>query len=542
MQQPNSNPDEIPVPKLRDEHTAENTTMKESVAPELPKQHELPKGEDAALNILLGTSKQSFEPTMRLVLSWASYKAAVHEGTSTKAEITRLRTNYEELRKDLHPDTPDDELETMMGHFLAFHRNFVELSYFRNQDYLSRPWENLSKIADGHQEFDIVPRYPGAKNEAMALSDRMMRASQRRSRTPNGYDVLLRDSFIQIRLEPSDMLELGGVIERINKEIHGYVRSYNGNSLTLIRASIYRVFWEYLSEKITQHSVTDVVEPRDLSPLIKVSDLRALFIDLVNEISDDGIPMHLYCNQNGCDWVDVVKADPKTLLWHDKTLLNEEQAAALGNLKNFAKKYTSEEVIALQNQSKFVEDNTISFFDDTHVIEFSQPSLSEYFLAFDVFMEYVGPSIRQIRSETLDDNEFDQKLGTLIETVRGLEYLHWCSKLTVQPDPGSDEEPMVFTRSEDPMGFFNGLISVIDPDDDATTKIIRWCVKNGPELSFTVVGMGNAVCPKCGQETHGDHTAHGITPIDPFMSFFVLTRQAIADRAVTRSIIAPDTL
>ncbi|AGB07217.1 hypothetical protein [Vibrio phage VP4B] len=530
-------------PKIRDKHTSENTTMKNSVSPKLPTKYELAKGEsDPVLNFMLGTTKAEFEPMMRLVLSWSRYKAAVHEGEAPKAEIARLRGNYEQLRDDMFPNMPEEELETKMGHFLSFHRNYVELAYFRNTDLLNRPWENESEFADGKFEHDVVKRYPGAKNAATSISESMKRASQRKSRTPNGYDVLLRDSFIQIRLEPSDLLELGAVADRINKEIHGYVQTINGNSLTLIRASIYRVFWEYLCEKISQHSVTDVDEPRDLARLIKLSDLRVLFTELLGEVMANGIPMTVHCNQSGCDWVDVLKADPYTMLWHDKSMLTSEQAAALGNLKNFAERYSSEEVLALQSQYQFVEETHIMFSDDTQRIDFEQPTISEYFLAFDVFMEYIGPSIREIRSETLDDKDFESKLSNLVDTVRGLEYLHWCSKLTVYPDEGSDEEPQVFLRSDNPIEFFNGLIGVIDPDDDVTSKVIRWCVAHGPEMSCSVVGMSNATCPKCGKETHGGHTAHGITPIDPFMSFFVLTRQAIAERAVTRAIIAPNTL
>lgn len=533
-----TDPIETPRPKIREEHTAENTTMKTSVAQTEPVKHEPEATEPSpTLNYMLGTTKAEFEPMMRLVLSWSRYKAAVHDGEVSKSEITRLMNNYNELREELRPGIPEPELEEMMGHFLTFHRNYVELSYFRNKSYLTRPWENASEIADGKYESDIVKRYPGAKNEAMALSNRMMRASQRRSRTPNGYDVLLRDSFVQIRLEPSDMLELGQVVDRINKEIHGYVRTFNGNSLTLIRASIYRVFWEYLSEKITQHSVSDVDEPRDLARLIKLSDFRALFTELLGEVMAGGIPMTVHCNQTGCDWVDVLRADADTMLWHDKTLLSEEQAAALGNLKNFAKRYTAEEVLALQSQFKFTEEAHITFDEDSQRIDFEQPSISEYFLAFDIFMEHIGPAIRQIRSDVMDDDEFDKRLTNLIDTVRGLEYMHWCSKLTIEPEEGSDEEPAVFTRAENPIEFYNGIIGVIDPDDEATSKVIRWCVEHGPEMSSTAVGMSNAVCPKCGKETHGGHTTLGITPIDPFMSFFVQTRQALAERAINRAII-----
>lgn len=533
-------------PKLREKQTAENTTMKESLDQVHPKVVERnpadPNAEMAALTILLGTSKAQFEPTMRLVLAWSRYRAAEAEGKVSKAELTRLKNQYEELRKEQHPDKGDDELETMMGHFLSFHRNFVELAYFRNPTMMTRPWENQSMVADNHKEFDIVARYPGAKNAATALRDRMQRASQRKSRTPNGYDVLLRDSFIQLRLEPSDMLELGRMIDQINKEIHGYVRSFNGNSLTLIRASIYRVVWEHLSEKITQHSVTDIDEPRDLARLIKLSDLRALFVEMMKNVSDQGIPIQLYCNQSKCDWSEFVKADPETMLWHDKSCMTDNQAAALGNLKNFSAHYTAAEVLALQDEYQFVENNSVMCMDDTQRIDFEQCTLSEYFIAFDVLMDYIGPAIRELRTTVIDDKEYEAKHSVLIDTIRGLEYMHWCSKLTILPDEGSDDEPMVFTRREDPIEFFHGILPIINEDDDATTKVIRWCVEHGPEMSATVVGMANSVCPKCGKETHGGVTSHGITPLDPFMSFFILTRQAIQDRAIRRAIIAPDTL
>ncbi|QGZ14393.1 hypothetical protein [Photobacterium phage PDCC-1] len=532
---------EIKRPSLREKHTAENTTMKESVNPALPKTVELEEG-DVTFNILLGTSKANFEPTMRLALSWARYQSALTEGKATKAEITRYKNQYEELAKEQHPGKTEEELEVMMSNFLSFHRNLVELPYFRNPMLKDRPWENLSIFADGKEEGDIVPRFPGAKNEATALAERMQRSSQRKSRTPNGYDVLMRDSFIQIRLEPSSIIELGQVIDKINKEIHGYVSSFNGNSMTLIRASIYRVFWNYISEKITSHSVSDVDDPRDLTRLVKLSDIRSLFVDMMAELAEDGLPIQLYCNQNGCDWVDYVKADPVTMLWHDKTLLSDEQAAALGSLKNFAVKHTFEEVLALQDQSKFVEKDHIDFYEDTHRLEFAQPSLSEYFCAFDVFMDYIQPTLREIRTDTMNDQEYEKKLTVLIDTVRGLEYMHWASKLTIFPEAGSDEEPEVFTRREDPVGFFNGLLPIIDESDDVTRKLIHWCVEHGPEMSSTVVGMSNSVCPKCGKDTHGGLTSHGITPIDPFMSFFILTRQTISDRAVSRGIIAPDTL
>ncbi|UPT53844.1 hypothetical protein [Vibrio phage phiKT1019] len=532
---------EIKRPVLRETHTEENTTMKESTQPVLPKKVE-DKGVEASLNILLGTKKNNFVPTMTMAMAWARYQTALVEGKATKAEITRYKKQYEDQAKELHPDKTDEELETMLSHFLSFHHNLVELPYFRNPAMQSRNWENTCTIADNHCESDIVARFPGAKNEAVALSERMQRSSQRKSRTPNGYDVLMRDSFIQVRVEPSNMIELGNLIDKINKHIHGYVTTFNGNSMTLIRASIYREFWNYISEKIISHSVTDIDEPRDLTRLVKLSDIRALFIEMMTELAEDGVPVQLYCNQNGCNWVELVKADPMHMLWHDKSLLTGEQAAALGNLKNFAQRYTAEQVLELQDQSKFVEDDFVMFHNDTHRLRFSQPTLSEYFCAFDVFTSYVEPSIREIRTETLNDKDYDQKLSVLIDTVRGLEYMHWCSELTIFPEAGSDDEPEVFTRREDPIGFFNGILPIIDNSNEATSKIIHWCVENGPGMSFTVVGMSNAACPQCGKETHGGHTAHGITPIDPFMSFFILTRQTISDRAVKRGILVPNTL
>lgn len=535
--------EEIKRPELRDPHTAENTTMKETVAPVLPKaavQTEATEG--TTMHIMLGTSKVNFEPMMRLVMHWSRYEAAIAENVVSKAELTRLKSVYDEHRKEMYGDKDEEEVKKLMSQFLAYNRNFVELSYYRNAAMVEREWENQSMIANGKTEGDIVPRFPGSKNEAMALRDKMMRSSKRKSRRPNGYDVLLRDSFVQVRLEPSDMTELGMLIDRINRQIHGYVTSFNGNSMTLIRASIYRVFWEYISEKIISHSVTDIDEPRDLSPLIRLSDLRALFAELLAELQQHGFPTQIYCNQNGCDWSEFMMVDATNLLWHDKDLLNLEQAAALGNLKNFAAKYTREEVLALQAQYNFVEDPTFLFDDGNQQFRMAQPSISEYFLAFDVFMEYIGPAIRELRGQNVDDKEFETRLQVLIDTVRGLEYLHWVSELTIFPDEGSDEEPQVFTRAENPLEFFNGLIGIINEDDDVTAKLIRWCVQNGPAMSATVVGMSNAVCPKCGKETHGGVTARGITPFDPFMSFFTQTRQAIQETAIRRGILEPNTL
>ncbi|AUR80937.1 hypothetical protein FDJ25_gp091 [Vibrio phage Aphrodite1] len=534
---------EIKRPKLRETHTAENTTMKEGHTPSvLGTMDKLPEGEDPSLNILLGTGKDNFYNILTLSMAWAQYQAAVSEGRASKAEITRHKKNYTDLAEKHYPDMTEEEIEEMMSHFLSFHRNLVELPYFRHKSMRERPWENLSEIADGKVEADVVPRYPGIKNEAMALSERMQRSSQRKSRTPNGYDVLFRDSFIQVRLEPSSIIELGRLIDRINKEIHGYVREYNGNSMTLIRAAIYRVFWNYISEKIVSHSVSDVDDPRDLSRYIKLSDIRALFIELMTELAEDGLPVQLYCNQDQCDWTGYVKADPALLLWHDKSVLSGDQAAALGNLKNFTTKFKAEEVLELQKQFQFLSNDDIMFHEDTHKLRLEQPSLSEYFLAYDTFMEYIEPSIRELRTSTLDDKTFDEKLGVLIDTVRGLEYLHWASELTIFPEPGADEEPEVFTRSENPVEFFNGLLPIINNSDDATTKLIRWCVENGPEMSSVVTGMSNATCPKCGKDTNGGHTSHGITPFDPFMGFFILTRQTISDLSVKRGIVSVNTL
>lgn len=534
--------EEVKRPAIRDEHTAENTTMSAPGELKLGVEHKPEHPEDIALSIILGTRKETFEPTMRLVMLWSRYRVAADEGKVSKAEVKRLKLAYEEERDIQHPDKTNEELETMMGHFLSFNRNFVELGYFRNKAIKERNWENTSEIADGVFESDIVPRYPGAKNEAMAIRNRMVRSSQRRSRTPNGYDVLLRDSFIQVRIEPSDLLELGQMIDRINKEISGYVRSFNGNSLTLIRAAIYRVFWEYISEKIVNHSVSDVDEPAGLSRLIKLSDLRALFTAVLKHVQEQGVDLQVYCNQDGCDWYTFIKVDADLMLLHEKSLLKPEQAAALGNLKNFAKKYTSEEVIALQKQYEFVEDDTTSFLEDTHIVKFEQPSIAEYFIAYDVFMEYIGPAIRELRTANITDETFNSKLTVLIDTVRGLEYLHWASELTIKPEPGTDDTEVVFTREEDPIEFFNGLIEVINPSDEATSKVIRWAVEHGPAMSSTVVGMANAICPKCGKDTHGGHMSHGITPIDPFMSFFIQTRQAIQTRAINRAIIERDTI
>lgn len=524
-------------PKLRETHTPENTTMGNPVAMEaLEVKGDVNKdGVDPRHAIFIGTDKSNYVKNLTLINKYTEWRAALLSTTIKKNKREEVEKAYRDFADQNYPHLSEDELVNFIQDFFSYVNEVMEPAYLRST-YNSRVLDAISEMADNKFEPDIVPRYPVAKNAALSLTEKMTRASNSRSNTPNAYDCLLRNSFIQVRVNRSDLNSLGMLVERMNREVHGYVQKINGNSMTLARATIYKEAWNHISERIVKHSVSDIDSVDNLADLITISDFRTLLVQMLAEVSDSGIPVQLYCHQDKCDWSAVKYLDPALLVKHDKSCFNAEQNAILGNLKNWVKSYKVEELREAKSQFNFVNRPVIDYKDGTHHLTLSEPSLSHYFIAFDLFFENVDPYIKELRTQIIDDKKYAEQLQLLIDSVRGCEYLHWCDTLTIDPEDGSDAEPEVFRRDEDPIGFYTAMYTLVNEDTELSTKLIRWAMENGPLMSSTIIGVSNETCPKCRKDFGGETAVSGITPVDPLYQVFTHVHLTLVERVVDRSV------
>lgn len=527
-----------PVPPPHTEHTAKNTCADELIEAVwltmAPDPNEL-----SGYPIFLGTKKADFLRNITMMNKWVKYRAAEQSlelGKIPESQYMPIKHDYEEYRKKHFEHLDDKQFNEFFDSLIQFSQDTMEDWQFRSETNYEREYTNRTKFADGLIEADCQPRFPKAGGK-FSFAQRMERSSSRSSSDPLCYDTLVRDSLVQLRIARTTLLELGDLISEINREITGYVRRLNGNSLTLARVAMYRVFWKHLMSKITSCSVKGISDWRELGSIIKFNNLNEIFVKFIQEVSRSGAQFTLYCTEDKCGWQDTQTIDPSILKNFDPSLLDRRQAAAIANIRNGVKTYSKEEILKLQklNIKKLIPEDRIYFDNQRQYIRVMAPTVNEAFASYDVFMQMMEPRIDKLREDYIDDEQYLTQLNSLLDTYRSMEFIHWVGELHIITDSGEEE---IFRRSDDPVEFVNGIIPILNKQENTqlSTDLIKFVLSNAAKMVTTVVGVPNYICPKCA-ESSGKHVGvKGITPVDPFTCFFILSRLAMAKRQVQMNI------
>ena len=496
-----------------------------------------PKEDNNFIKVFLGVDSEEYKKLSGLISRWLEYNFTLNEPNAKPAQVNAVKDKYFGYLKEQYPNKTEEEVNELAQSYYSFATNFTENLYRRNETINGAKTTNVSLKAQGIVEGDIVGRAPGL-GKKLPMRDMMRRHFRRTTNEAENFDVLLRNSFIQLRISRPTILELGRLLEDIQLEVKNYVRQVNGNSLTLARISIARVIWKFVSDRIVSCSVKDTDDYYDLANNILWSDFGALCISLLSASSSKGVNFQLECLANNCDWEEYQVIDPSLLLRPIPENLSEEQSIALGNIVNGVQRYSREEITKLQNKTKYDFDTKLTFDEGRQYFEIAPPTLSVAFETFDMFVDKVIPSIQQLRANTINDQEYAVALANLIQSIAGSEYAHWVKSYVINPESGTDGSPTKYDRlGEGGSREFNeGLFDILDSDVELSQELIKKINRIGPSMTLTIIGVPNYHCPRCAKSSsESGVTYKGITPIDPLMAFFTLTQLMFMDRVVNLS-------
>lgn len=518
--------------ELQDEH---NHTMKTVMEEKSIKLGEFdPDEEPNFIKVFLGVDPESYQQLSGLIERWLKYNFVLNEADASPAQKNAAKDDYFTYVETTYPGRNVEEVNKLAQSYYTFATQFSEAAYRRAPLANQTPTTNVSLKSKDRIEQDIIGRTPKNTNK-LPMRDQMRRHFRRTANEPETFDVLLRNSFIQLRIERPTILQLGRLLEDIQAEIVNYVRQVNGNSLTLTRVSIARVIWKFISDRIQSCSVKDTDDYYELANHILWNDMGKLCIALLSAGTSKGVNLHLECLAKGCNWQDFQVVDPTLLSREVPEFLTDEQSVALGNIVNSARRYSREEIVKLQKQSKYEFDNKVLFDEDRQYFEIAPPSLSVAFETFDMFVDKIIPSIQQLRANTINDRDYAQALTNLIKSVGGAEYAHWVTRYVVEGEKGTDEPKTVYDRNGEggSREFNEGLFDILDSDVKLSEALIQKVNRIGPSMSNTIIGVPNYHCPRCKAASSDSKESYkGITPIDPLMAFFILTQLMFMDRMI----------
>ncbi len=525
-------------PKGKEEHTAKNTTVRNYVKPVTEIAGE---GDPEApfIPIFLGTGRKQYEKNGKLIELWLEFVSSTSERKENQepSRIAAAKNNFDEYVKEHYADKTDEEIAEFCNQYFTFTNSFVNPPIFKSKAVRNEQLTNQTQRNQTDVVSDIYG-IPPADNRKLELKDLMRRDARRKSGEPENFDVTLKNSFIHLRTKRPDIFQLGRLVQQINKDLKGYARRVNGNSLTLARGVTYRNVFKFMMDLTISCSVKDTDDFNELANNILLKDFDVAACELMAASTPGGVNVQLYCHQDGCQWSGFKLVDPAKMVKCDNSKLTPAQAAAIGNISNYIRKYSREEITELQKQHDFGIDDKIYFDNGQQYLLIKQPTLATYFQTYDQFVNKINPAIQELRARVIDDKQYENEYQTLISSIGGCEYMQWVDELHILPDVNSEEPERIHARSTNPYQFNEGLMDILNDNPDLAKELMRRVYNVSPLMSHTQVGIDNHACPACGKGSGEAHPNNrGITPIDPFMAFFTHTQLMIQKRAMELGLI-----
>jgi len=515
-------------------HTPGNTPMVNHVPPETVVIRPLTdkEKEDGFMTIFLGNSKESRKHSNALMepyIEMITLRQMVERNNDYLPALRKKEEEWQSFAAEHYPSIAPDALEERAGKMVAFYSEFLDDLRMRSgairEDHISNLCDRGGVITP-----DVSGRKPGRDVKNMKDSDIMRRRVINSEDGRLVFDIELRNSFVKLSILRPSKMDMGNLINDIRNAIKGYVRRVNNNSATLARIAAGRVIWDFIAKRITYSSVSNIGDFRQLSSVIRWTDIDVLTIGLLRAYTNKGVHMHLVCASPKCDWEGFELVDAERLAHHRDMHDTPEESAAYGNLFNHKVTYTIEETMALIKGAKFgLESTRVSNDDDSIYFELGSPSLANAFQTFDYFSARVSGELQDLRTKVLDPEEFDTQRNMIYTSLGATEYIHWIDKFVAVGNTATDEPDTVLSRdnAKDQDDFNLGLVEAIKDSSQFNSRLTSAIFNKTPYLSKSFCGINNFVCPKCkkAREDLEDpenikDRKFGYTPIDPIMSFF----------------------
>lgn len=518
--------------------TADNTVFKDTVPNKPQSLGDFdPKDQNITFKGFIGLNKQTIQALSAAVELYQAYLAS--KGLMALPATARKKEGYE-----------DSELLaaiTAWEEYCAANHPGVELEEL-DERYRSVYW-HLRFIADTTMAQFPICHEPGLTNNTqrttevasndlnglmpkdnvlgkMSISEFMRRTSINATNSYYNYDLLLRNSFIALRLELPTRLELGNLIKDIATAVRGHVRQVSQNVPSLANAAANKVVWQFVKNKIKKHSVKDTGDFDELADVIRITDINVIAAALLSMMFPKGVPYTLSClAQASCGWHANRLIDPTSLVIDRSWLETPKEAAALANIFNFACKYSREDSLKFIKETNFQHDiEPIWNENNSTCLVLGVPSLTESFEANDFFAELIKSDLDRFREESITEADYIEKRDDYLNGLVGTDYLHYIAEYRVYDPSNPSAPPVIVKRAEhDPKEFNQGIVNIIQENDFMAAGVVQSVIKHYPYMSRTFVGMANYICEN--EKCKGVNEAFedlGYTPINIMSTFFTL--------------------
>lgn len=454
-------------------------------------------------------------------------RAAKEKGDESRYNI--LENKFNELRAEHFPDQDDEELAQYLINYHNWNHQLMD-RLLSNGIFA----EKLEKIK--HNKIDIngvmqsltMPMRPSVKSN-MSLSDRMRRSRQIATGTPDSFTLILLNSMVVLRIKQPSPLDMVRLINTIATTLNGYGSRFNVNSIMLERAGIIKIIMNFIYQRVTYYSVSDIVSAEELGDVITYNDANLIAVTLLGLGSPKGVYYNMRCLANKCNYEQTHAINPYEMIFYYDDEMDEDRKIKLNSLIVKGDKLTKEEVLSYHREYKFdgiVLDGVVSSPDKLSRVIIKPPLMNEAFQCFDYHAEKINGEVRDLAVQFPSQEIFREKRQEFLTCLRGLEYLHYIYAYEVDPVPGEEGETQRYVRSENPVEFDKGMIDVFNEDEAFYASVIDYINRNAPLMTYTFIGIRNDSCPNC--KAKADGVVKGFTPIDPVTNFFGHTRGKIA--------------
>lgn len=521
--------------------TAATTPMKDFVdhATEILRTLTEKEQDRGFISVFLGNTKASQERANVLMGLWLSKTALigmVKSGDATTSMQASAKANWDQHITEHYPEKSSAEMDVVAQRLYEFVTQYQDNIKIRSAVMNEEGITNRSNRGSGIFTSDVMGKRPSRSIKGFTVSEMMRRTSIRAEKGDFQFDLLLRNSYSSLTFVRPNKLELADLVNEINRTVKGYVRTVGGNSLTLSYVAAARVVWNFVATRIVGCSVTGLIDFADLARIIRITDVGPICIALMKATHSEGVNFDLHCLAKDCGWNEFALIDPDNMLKVRKSIETPEDSAIFGNLFNGKAKYSVEETLAMIEASTYgMAENRVYNEDSSVYLEIGPPSLAEAFETFDYYAGRVNPELANIRSKVIDQKEYESQVALHLTTLGSTEFLHWIKTYVNVATPNTDEEDIIFKRSECDAGEFNkGLMETILDSKVLNKTFSAFVMNKTPFMSHTFVGVRNYACPKC-KANSGHHQPDdrqmGYTPIEPLMAFFTLTQLLLMSHA-----------
>lgn len=519
---------EKPPVGYRDIQNSSNTTFFDETPYKSPiKKDEKPKtiaGESySVFTVMTGLTNEKVEHLTKLLLAWEKYQTVKDEPKRYRQEYLALTENqFTTLAEEFFPGKTLEEVGEFCLNAYTFTTDFLDKTLF-NSPKLEAKLENLIMRYTNQAGREIVPLIPGAKAIDTTVSNLIRRTRRRSTNNYENYDICLANSFVKIRIKRPNLEQLANFTQELDNNIRSTTRIYNGNSLMLSRAETYQNVLTLLKQLIVDTTIDGLTNYDDIDEHIRYTDMQAIMLGLTSAAEGDTFPITIACSNPNCGHVDVVNIDPTYMLHIEKNKFTEDQGAIYNNVCNRSVQYSHSEIEKVIADSKPFKRKIIYLEDKKSYFVLREPTLRTFFNTYEFFKDKTQSVITNLRTQPISEDEYKDRSQEVLALFKMIEFYQWVDEFYVWD--ATNQEGTSYTRKSIGDQEMNlALFDELSDNPSLTTELIKEVVEACRLMSFTIVGLNEYKCEKCGDLNGTGDKKENIIPIDMLMAFIYLVQ------------------